>query len=225
MPHQFRGLGPDLVEERQRAVGHLEEHRVPARMPGAVGLHAGRDLDRRRPRAFHLPRHPDADVRRALARAAEPGRDEPAARLGDRGRVHARERRRLEKEFGLHDRRGAATAGTAFPSKVRANGVSRSAAATIAACFIGCPQQRLADEEIPDDLVNGGIRIQAAPEYQVLRPAEGQAAEKEQAVAHGPLIEVHDVGRILPRALVGDEGHEEGQGLRDAAAVGRLEPP
>ena len=93
----------DLVEERERAIRHLEQHRVPARVPRAVGLHAGRDLDRRRPRAFDLARHPDADVRGALARAPEHGRHQPVARLRDGRGVHAREGRLVVEELGLED--------------------------------------------------------------------------------------------------------------------------
>ncbi len=116
-------IGTDLVEEGERAVRHLEEDRVPARVPGPVRLNASRDLDGRRPRAFHLARNPDADVWRAFACASEPRGDETLARLGDGRRVHARERRRLEEEFGLHDRRAAALPRAGPFDRLRAGGV------------------------------------------------------------------------------------------------------
>ena len=74
-------------------------------MPRAVRLDAVRDFNRRGPPGGAAPRHPDPDVRVALARAAEPGRDEAVARLDNRRRVRRGKRRALEDEFRLHDER------------------------------------------------------------------------------------------------------------------------
>ncbi len=77
--------GADLVEQPQRLARRREEHGVPRGMPRAVRLHAVRHLDGCRPAPRFEPRHPDADIGRALARAAEPGGHEAARRhLGDR---------------------------------------------------------------------------------------------------------------------------------------------
>ena len=107
-----RGPGPTscadrghFVEERQRAIGHLEEHRVPARMARPVGLDTGRDLDGCGPCALGVPGYPDADVWRALACSPEPRRDQSFAGVGDRRRVNARKGRRLEQELRVHDSR------------------------------------------------------------------------------------------------------------------------
>ena len=77
---------PDLIEQRQRAGSSLEQHGIPAGMARAVGLHAVGNLDRRTPLAADVAREPDADVGRALARAAEPGGHEsvPASRRWSR---------------------------------------------------------------------------------------------------------------------------------------------
>ena len=96
--------GTDLVEEEEGAARRLEEHGVPAGVARAVGLAAGRDLDRRGPAAFASSRHPDADVRVPLLRAPEPRGEEAVPRLHDRRRVGRRKRRPLEHEAGRDDR-------------------------------------------------------------------------------------------------------------------------
>ena len=104
MPHHVLRIRADLVEERQRLVARSwNSTGFQHGMPRAVGLHAGRDFDRRSPLAVHVARHPDADVAAPFARAAEPRGHETAARLDDRRRVRAGERRGLEDELRLDD--------------------------------------------------------------------------------------------------------------------------
>ena len=96
-------------------------------MPGAVGLDACGNFDRRRPstrlrpfrasarQAGKAPRDPDADVRRSFARSGKPCGDESFAGLRDRRRVRAGKRRALEHE--LRHRAASCRLQAAFPDR------------------------------------------------------------------------------------------------------------
>src|SRR3954466_14980391 len=68
------------------------------------------------------------------------------------------------------------------------------------------PQQRLADEVIPNDLIDRRVGLECPPQIDVVAAIERQAAEEQQAVAHRPLVEVHHVRRIGPPLLIRDVG-------------------
>src|SRR5450759_4538051 len=87
------------------------------------------------------------------------------------------------------------------------------------------PQHGLADREIAQHLFHHRVGIQLLPQGDVFRFVQRHSGEYQAGLADRPLLVVHDIGRLGPAFLVGDEGNHPRHRLRHAAAVGQLPGP
>ena len=96
----FDRVGADLIVKLQGTFLGLEQDRIPTRETFTVRLQTFGYLDRRRPFAVDLTRHPDGDIRLTFGFAREPcGDQRPVTSLDDRGGVTAGDGIRLEDEL------------------------------------------------------------------------------------------------------------------------------
>src|SRR5713226_1284673 len=117
------------------------------------------------------------------------------------------------KKLGDADRsrRGEAVRRTASPfttSPFRARHESHEWAAGLAvsrSSLLTHPEHRLSDREVADDLIHFRVRVEPAPQTEIVGSREGQARKEQAGLAHRPLIEVLDVRRQGPTLFVRDE--------------------
>src|SRR4051812_21504678 len=87
------------------------------------------------------------------------------------------------------------------------------------------PQYRLPNRKITHNLFHGRVRIQPAPELDVLWLRERQPRKKQARLPHRPLIEILHIRRERPTLLVGHEWKHVFHGFSDAAPVSGFKRP
>ena len=99
-PPPFGRGWADFEEQNERSIARLEEDRVPARLPRAIGLNPVGDFDGLGPSSIAKPGEPDGNVFCPFARAAEKGAKNFAARFRQRRGMAGSKRRRTKNFVG-----------------------------------------------------------------------------------------------------------------------------